>query len=243
MAIFFGSIMVILLYLFCNSKHWFYTINYRFFLFSTFLIILRLLFPFESSYAITVPQKNFLPIIYDFLLQKLFTINDYSIYLYQIFFFIWLGGSICFLIKFVKNYVGFTKIIKILLKTNVPNQNHIKLDSFNFLEPAIYCNLTIVQTKYISTPAITGIFKPIVILPELDLTSTNFKYIILHEIQHFKFHDIFLKICLELLCVLYWWNPIVFLLKQQILNLLELRIDTVLSQNWSLELPFTMLRT
>lgn len=59
------------------------------------------------------------------------------------------------------------------------------------------------------------------------------EFIISHEIQHIKNHDIILKLLLELLCTLYWWNPAMFLLKEQALNLLELRVDTDISKDWN----------
>ena len=70
-------------------------------------------------------------------------------------------------------------------------------------------------------------------LPDIDFTDNELRYILSHEVQHFKFRDMFLKLNIEIIASLFWWNPVIHLLKHQVNNLLELRVDTAISINWS----------
>ena len=57
------------------------------------------------------------------------------------------------------------------------------------------------------------------------MSFTDYGYILNHEIQHYKHHDFIIKILCELISAVYWWNPLVALLKQQISKSLEFSVD------------------
>ena len=49
--------------------------------------------------------------------------------------------------------------------------------------------------------------------------------ILLHEWQHFRNRDQWSKLLCYLLCCVFWWNPFLWLLKNKMDQLLELRCD------------------
>ena len=83
--------------------------------------------------------------------------------------------------------------------------------------------IPIKQMKYIDEIFIIGLLRPVIIFPE-NLMGEE-KYVIYHELQHFKNHDLWYKLLVDILCVIYWWNPFVYILQRKISDMLELRTD------------------
>ena len=91
--------------------------------------------------------------------------------------------------------------------------------------------IPIKQIKYMNEVFIVGLIRPTIILPE-NLVG-NEEYIIQHELQHFKNHDLWYKLLVNILCVIYWWNPLTYVLQRYISNILELRNDFSVVENMS----------
>lgn len=64
-----------------------------------------------------------------------------------------------------------------------------------------------------ATPMATGVIHPKIYLPQR--ASENLHLILRHELVHIQQQDLLVKLLLELLCVLHWCNPFVFLLKRE----------------------------
>lgn len=63
-------------------------------------------------------------------------------------------------------------------------------------------------------PAMTGILRPLLILPSdtrASLTEYELRFVILHEVAHVKRHDVLLNWLMTLVTVLHWFNPLVYL--------------------------------
>ena len=85
------------------------------------------------------------------------------------------------------------------------------------------------------SPCLTGIKNPIIVLPDFKYTDEQLKYIVAHEVMHYRNHDIVIKILLEIITVLYWWNPVVYYLEKQIFEVIEIRNDQLVTQKMNVE--------
>lgn len=56
-------------------------------------------------------------------------------------------------------------------------------------------------------------------------SDIHLKFIILHEWQHFVNRDEWCKRLVEILCCVFWWNPLVYLLQNLVVDILEERCD------------------
>lgn len=68
-------------------------------------------------------------------------------------------------------------------------------------------------TNQIKTPCLFGILKPKILIPEnllYELSKENLKYILLHELSHYKRKDILVNWVAVCLQVMHWFNPIVW---------------------------------
>ncbi len=73
----------------------------------------------------------------------------------------------------------------------------------------------LVCSTYVSTPMITGVIRPILVLPVRALDSQELNYAIRHELTHCKHHDLQTKLFLMILSAIHWFNPMVYLLRRK----------------------------
>lgn len=82
------------------------------------------------------------------------------------------------------------------------------------------------------SPMVCGLWKPCIFLPEdLKLSDEELYYVLKHETQHIIHHDLWLKLGVQFLVVLYWWNPFCWLLERYLNCFLEMRVDLSMANN------------
>ncbi len=77
----------------------------------------------------------------------------------------------------------------------------------------IISDIPIIYQKHIKTPAIFGVFKPKMLVPVNilnQLSPDETRYVVLHELCHFKRRDTVIGMLQILLCILYWFNPLIW---------------------------------
>lgn len=73
--------------------------------------------------------------------------------------------------------------------------------------------IPIYSTAFLESPVITGCFRPRIYLPIhliSDCKSPEMRYILLHELQHYRHKDNFINYLMILSGILYWFNPLVW---------------------------------
>ncbi len=82
----------------------------------------------------------------------------------------------------------------------------------------------------IKAPMLAGFFRSVLLLPEEKLESETLRYVMLHEVVHFKRKDIWLKTLALVTNCLHWFNPMIWLLTHLVERDTELACDeTVLT--------------
>lgn len=186
------------------------------------LIIGKTLFPCEFPFTSTLASKNILPI-----LKKVENIQFFNVKLGSILFYIWFSIAIALLI-----YVFFKHRKLMNTLSIVPEIKNISL-----LQIIMdYCKQEkfrkrprVIQLDIRTGPFIVGIKKPIIVLP-LNLSKSEIEFILMHEFEHFKNHHIIIKQCIEILKIIYWWNPLIWLLHKKVICALEIHADTNVMQ-------------
>jgi len=72
-------------------------------------------------------------------------------------------------------------------------------------------SIRLIESRDLATPAITGLIRPVLILPEglvNRISSRELRYIFLHELAHFKNGDLWVYWLAKIINVLHWFNPI-----------------------------------
>jgi beta-lactamase regulating signal transducer with metallopeptidase domain len=123
----------------------------------------------------------------------------------------WLTGALVLLIltwqvnrSFARHVAAAQRIIDPrLLKLAETAQNEL----------GIRRSLRIIESAQVQSPAIMGLFRPTLILPECvrgKFNDEELRFIFLHEFAHLKRGDLFLQWLVALLQILHWFNPVLW---------------------------------
>jgi bla regulator protein BlaR1 len=120
--------------------------------------------------------------------------------------------------------------IRQLIRSSLPVQNkRVKSLLKECLETSgIVKNITVLSSAYIKSPISIGLFHPRIILPIpviSDFDEQEIRYILLHELQHFKHKDLPVNYAMCLAGILYWFHPLVCLGLKEMRNDRELACD------------------
>ena len=78
----------------------------------------------------------------------------------------------------------------------------------------------------VTTPAVTGLFRPTLLLPHERYELPELRYILRHELCHLKRHDMLLKLVLLAANAMHWFDPVVYLMLRQADEDIELACDS-----------------
>lgn len=101
----------------------------------------------------------------------------------------------------------------------------------------------VIQNKEISSPKIIGFYKPIIFMSMYTYSEKELYLIILHEMIHYKNKDVWIKLIVNMVSILLWWNPFVYLLKKDLCQLLEIRCDLEICKGLNIEEKAEYLQT
>lgn len=91
------------------------------------------------------------------------------------------------------------------------------------------CSKLIVVTSSIAvSPFLIGIFKPMIVIPNTEFSTSELAMTIRHETVHYRKHDIIRKFAAELLKCINWFNPMYYILQKRISEISELVTDSIL---------------
>ena len=79
--------------------------------------------------------------------------------------------------------------------------------------------------KNLSSPMVTGLFRPVIILPTESYTDEEFALIFRHELMHIRRGDLWKKLLFLAAKILHWFNPLVWWLERTANRDIELACD------------------
>ncbi len=148
---------------------------------------------------------------------------------------IWLILLLMIFIAYLITYISFELKIKnnILENTeleNILNKSKEKLKITN--------NIKVVKQDIIKMPSIFGVFNIRILINDniLNLSSKELEYIFLHELSHYKRKDNILNILITILRCIYIFNPIIWILLNEVKRDLELATDELAMENENSEI-------
>lgn len=141
-----------------------------------------------------------------------------------ILFYGYLAGAAAFLLCQGVSYVRFRRTVR-RWRSGVTRGDYRAL----LQETARSLNVTAPEMfvcEAISTPAVTGLFRPTLLLPHEGYDSNELRYILRHELCHLKRRDMLLKLVLLAANAMHWFNPVVYLMLRQADEDIELACDS-----------------
>lgn len=185
-------------------------------------VMIRALFPVEFSFSTTIPDSKVSPAIRDVMLFPV-SVAGRSVYFCHILFFVWLCIA-CFLI--LKKLLLCCRMQKLIRR--LPDcEDRIVREVWRTIlsKYPSASGVRVIRTKLKISPQVMGVRYPVILLPEYPFSRSEYEMILEHETLHCLQHDILLKMVIDLLCTFYWWNPVFYILKKRMFDLIEIRND------------------
>jgi len=91
----------------------------------------------------------------------------------------------------------------------------------------------VVFTGKVCCPAVFGLVRPVLLMPAdqvSTLTRRDARHILLHELAHIKRGDLLTHAGYMVLVTLYWFNPLLWLIRKRLQNLRELCCDATVAR-------------
>ena len=140
---------------------------------------------------------------------------------------IWIVGILAMIILVIKSSLRLHTLEKSALP--LQNQEVRRLYHRCLEEMGIHRDIPVYSTAFLKSPIIVGLLKPCIYLPIhliSDYDETDMRYMLLHELQHYKHHDAIANYLMNLVGVVYWFNPLVWYALKEMRNDREVACDT-----------------
>ena len=140
---------------------------------------------------------------------------------------LWISGIIAMLILLIRSALRLHTLKKSALPLQSQKVQHLYQRCLN--DTGITKNVPIYSTAYLKSPVIIGFWKPCIYLPIhliSDDNETDIRYMLLHELQHYKHKDGIANHLMNLVGIVYWFNPLVWYSLKEMRSDREIACDT-----------------
>ena len=141
-----------------------------------------------------------------------------------ILFYGYLAGAAAFLLYEGVSYARFRRTVRRWSGSVTRGDYRALLD-----ETALSLNVAapkMLICEAVTTPAVTGLFRPTLLLPHERYELPELRYILRHELCHLKRHDMLFKLVLLAANAMHWFDPVVYLMLRQADEDIELACDS-----------------
>lgn len=161
-------------------------------------------------------------------------INDFAISVSRdasrasfFFFGIWIIGMFVMAAGLIQSL----RRLQTLKKSALPLQNNQVRHLYHCCleKTGITKHVPLFSTAFLQSPIITGLFRPCIYIPiQLisDYKETDMRYMLLHELQHYKHRDAIASHLMNIARTVYWFNPAVWLALKEMRSEREIACDT-----------------
>ncbi len=123
--------------------------------------------------------------------------------------FLWGAGASAVLAFMVSGVIGTWWIRRSAapLKATWVDETHVLAEAFE-----IGGSIAVVESHAVTTPMVCGVWRPLIVMPQsaTQWTDERRRVIVLHELAHIKRRDCLTQALAQVICAVYWFNPIVW---------------------------------
>lgn len=143
---------------------------------------------------------------------------------------IYAAGAVIYALVVTFRYMVFQRRLR---KTSYEIRTEWKLKEAQKLtaELGIKHMPLMLRNSAVSAPMITGILKPVLVLPGTLTDKKGFSLSVRHELIHYKHKDLIIKMLLLALSVAHWFNPLVHLLRYSYARCCETHCDETVARS------------
>lgn len=207
-------------------------VGYRTLAVTTILSLIRLLFPIELPFTTTIlyscpPSKAVV-----FLQHRWNLFSFLHVSIFDLLLIVWVIGIIRGSSVYFMQYRKISAFILLHGKEGANQERYSAILNSVCTSLAAKNRFQVMEIAGLSTPMIFSVFKPTILLPaNHTYTDQELFFIFQHEISHSVHGDLLVKFFLQILTIVYWWNPLSASIKAHMNRILELNIDAVVTHN------------
>lgn len=178
----------------------------------------RFIFPYSFSFTKTIGETKVLPFIVNIFLLEVAKNLTFG----EALFYIWIMTSTILFIRYIIKFIILGRVLNMVPNTKDSFINETLVDICH--KKNIERIPKVIQFNTKQGPFLFGYKNPVIVLP-FDLSKEGIRYVLSHELEHYKNNHIFLKIITDIVNIVYWWNPIVWYIHNKLLLSLEIQTD------------------
>lgn len=137
---------------------------------------------------------------------------------------IWVIGCFVFMVHHFVGYLYFRKQI-FRWSRILKDQRSYHIIANISTKLGIKKKIDVYVCDRIASPSIMGFLHPVVVIPSDHYSDEELTFIFKHELTHYKHFDLWYKMLLLISNAVHWFNPLVYLLRYEAYNDLELSCD------------------
>ena len=124
---------------------------------------------------------------------------------------VWALGAIMVALRFGRDYLAARRLSQSAAPADAPTWFAAQRAAADAL--AMQHHVELGRSTAIASPMTVGVLRPRVLLPAAaDAWSADrLRAVLVHELGHIRRRDTQLQFCAQLACVVYWWNPLLWL--------------------------------
>lgn len=230
MAVACSSFLIIIIHLFRKQDLFLRTFGVHTILVLYLICVFRMCFTFETSLTVPVDAGEMYRQVYDAIRYDFFLVFGNEMDLLSICRYVWIAGALISLVRFAAAELQVHWQMQKCEQNCSPDMEEVLLrvqrESGRKFDISIYAH------QHVDVPMGIGLFHRRIILPDIDYSKESLYYIIKHEYTHFVNRDLFIQYLTRLFCCVFWWNPLAYLLKRDVSQILEIRCDMTVTQNF-----------
>ena len=196
------------------------------------VILLRMMVPINFPFTKTIYSSRLLIGLGNIVYANVY--GDREILVSDLLLWLWISVAVILLIRYFHKRLKVRQYLEQYIIKDIETKEYYE----SFLEQAKIKNVRIAVIPGERQSAIFGVIRPIMILPDAVLEEKTVAYMIQHEIKHYANYDLWLKFLVDLLVVLHWWNPVVYVMRKE-LSLALVQAAKLMSNQQAYDLNLT----
>lgn len=189
------------------------------------VILLRMMVPINFPFTKTIYSSRLLIGLGNIVYANVY--GDREILVSDLLLWLWISVAVILLIRYFHKRLKVRQYLEQYIIKDIETKEYYE----SILKQAKIKNVRIAVIPGERQSAIFGVIRPIMILPDAVLEEKTVAYMIQHEIKHYANYDLWLKFLVDLLVVLHWWNPVVYVMRKELSLAFELSNDYMVTRN------------
>lgn len=189
------------------------------------VILLRMMVPINFPFTKTIYSSKLLIGLGNIVYANVY--GDREILVSDLLLWLWIGVAVILLIRYFYKRVKVRRILEQYVIKDTDTKEYYE----SFLNDTKIRSIKIAVIPGEKQAAIFGVIRPIMILPDAVLEEKTVAHMIRHEIRHYANYDLWLKFLVDLLVVIHWWNPVVYVMRKELSLAFELSNDYMVTRD------------